>query len=100
MAKTLDGIIDGLGSDPVIAIERDESCRMARITVAGQCVMEGNVWDFHPGCHGGWHYDLAERFGRYSSVEGMALALLQAVAASGRTGCRIERAAYVYSRAA
>lgn len=100
MAQTLDGIIDGLGSAPVILVERDESCRMARIFVAGLCVMEGNAWDFYPGCHGGWHYDLAARFGRYSSAEGMALALAQAVASSGRAGCRIERGAYVYRRAA
>lgn len=30
----------------------DDSCEMAKVTLNGKCVMEGNFWDFHPGCHG------------------------------------------------
>lgn len=99
MAQTLDGFIELLGPDPIVIIERDEMRRMARITVSGHHAMGGNFWDFYPGCHGGWHYELAERFGGYSGPEGMAISLQQAIVASGRLSCRIETASYDCHRA-
>lgn len=36
----------------IILIEVDESCDMARVSLNDECIMEGNDWDFHPGCHG------------------------------------------------
>lgn len=30
----------------------DDSCEMAIVKLNGKLVMEGNFWDFHPGCHG------------------------------------------------
>jgi hypothetical protein len=35
----------------VIKIQVDLSCEMARVSIDGKGVMEGNFWDFHPGCH-------------------------------------------------
>ena len=35
-----------------IQVGKDRSCEMAIVLVDGDCVMEGNYWDFHPGCHG------------------------------------------------
>ena len=32
----------------IIKIEVDLSCEMARVSIDGKCVMEGNFWDFHP----------------------------------------------------
>ena len=32
--------------------ETDNDCEMARISVEGMSIMEGNFWDFHNGCHG------------------------------------------------
>lgn len=36
----------------VILVEVDDSCEMAMVSINKECVMEGNFWDFHPGCHG------------------------------------------------
>lgn len=35
-----------------IQIGVDKSCEMAIVLIDGKCVMEGNFWDFHPGCYG------------------------------------------------
>ncbi len=35
-----------------VVIETDDTCSMACVNVNGACVMVGNDWDFHPGCHG------------------------------------------------
>jgi hypothetical protein len=36
----------------IISILVDRSCDMARVSMDEKLVMEGNFWDFHPGCHG------------------------------------------------
>ncbi len=36
----------------VVLVKIDDSCEMAEVSVNDQCVMMGNFWDFHPGCHG------------------------------------------------
>lgn len=35
-----------------ILLREDESCSMACVRLNGKCIMEGNYWDFHNGCHG------------------------------------------------
>ena len=35
-----------------ILVEVDNRCSMAAVSLNNKCVMEGNFWDFHPGCHG------------------------------------------------
>jgi hypothetical protein len=47
-----------------ILIEMDESCEMARVSVNGECIKEGNYWDFHDGCITG---DL-EKYGRFNNL--------------------------------
>lgn len=79
-----------------ILIELDQSCRMARVSVNGLYVMEGNYGDFYPGCHGGWHYDLAEKFGNYRSARSMAQTLQEAVIAMGAETCVIEEGSYTF----
>ena len=37
----------------VIKVIIDTSCEMAEVSLNGECLMMGNFWDFHPGCHGG-----------------------------------------------
>ena len=39
-----------------IIIYRDESCEMAELYLNDECIMSGNYWDFHPGCHGIYEY--------------------------------------------
>lgn len=36
----------------IILVEVDRSCEMGRVSLNDECIMEGNYWDFHPGCHG------------------------------------------------
>jgi hypothetical protein len=52
----------------IILVQSDRSCEMAAVAIDDKCVMSGNFWDFHPGCHGineygefGGHDDLAIR---------------------------------------
>ena len=43
----------GLFSNPQsVELFLDDDCDMAMVTVNGTPVMEGNTWDFYPGCHG------------------------------------------------
>jgi hypothetical protein len=87
---------DNVRPHSVILIEEDTSCGMARLSVNGHGVMEGNHGDFYPGCHGGWHYDLARRFGDYRGANGMAETLQAAVIAMGAETCVIEEGSYTF----
>lgn len=35
-----------------ITMQVDRTCEMAKVSLNGKLIMEGNFWDFHPGCHG------------------------------------------------
>jgi len=39
-----------------ILVQVDKSCSMARVSLNNKGIMEGNFWDFHPGCHGIYDY--------------------------------------------
>lgn len=52
-------VLDFLKKEKVPILDKNEileevqpSCKMAKVSVNGQCIMMGNYWDFHPGCHG------------------------------------------------
>ena len=85
-------------SDNIVHVIRDEDCEMARVRVNETHVMEGNYWDFHPGCHGGWHKDLAKRYGDFNRPWMMAEAIAKAIKDIGAT-CRIENSTYTYPHA-
>lgn len=36
-----------------IVVANDKSCNMHAVSLNDVCIMMGNTWDFHPGCHGG-----------------------------------------------
>lgn len=36
----------------IITIGIQQSCEMAIVDLNGSCLMMGNYWDFHNGCHG------------------------------------------------
>ena len=36
----------------IITIGIQKSCEMATVDLNGDCLMMGNYWDFHNGCHG------------------------------------------------
>ena len=48
---------------------------MASIRLNKLWVSEGNHWDFHPGCFGGWHFELEKAEGSYSRPASMAARL-------------------------
>lgn len=53
---------------------------MVEVSVNDRHVMTGNVWDFYPGCHGGWFYELAAKRGDFRTP----LALADAIAGEMR----------------
>lgn len=52
-----------------IEIYVDRSCKMAVVKFNGTWVMEGNFWDFHPGCHG------INEYGDFNGYRGLADAI-------------------------
>jgi hypothetical protein len=50
---------------------------MAKVSLDGKTVMEGNFWDFHPGCHGLYQY------GEFKGYAGLRNAILRTLYASG-----------------
>jgi hypothetical protein len=44
--------VGGFRSRNIITYKRDDSCSMAEVLFNDRCVMLGNNWDFHNGCHG------------------------------------------------
>jgi hypothetical protein len=61
----------------LILIETDRSCEMARVSIDGKCVMEGNFWDFHPGCHG------INEYGEFAGFDDLAMKILFKLGRSG-----------------
>jgi hypothetical protein len=57
-----------LAEKNIIKVGIQESCEMAVVDLNESCLMMGNFWDFHPGCHGmkvpdfSSHDELAEMF--------------------------------------
>ncbi len=51
-----------------IKIERDNSCEMARVTDGVGNGMEGNIWDFHNGCHGLYEFEEFNSVSQFASV--------------------------------
>lgn len=84
-----------LRPDNVVLVETDADRDMARLSVNGTPVMEGNSRDFHPGCHGGWHLDLAAAHGGFRSPQQMAASVAAAVGSLGGR-CSVEEAAYAW----
>lgn len=63
------------GARAVILIEKDEAVEMARVSINGEWLMQGNYWDFHPGCHGGLTRRLAKTAFEWRGVEGLVAAV-------------------------
>lgn len=64
--------------DDIVEILVDRSCEMARVSLNGNCVMEGNFWDFHPGCHGITDY------GDFRGYSGLATAISMKLYSEGK----------------
>ena len=68
----------------VILVKVDKSCDMAEVLLNGECIMDGNFWDFHPGCHGineygdfNSHYELAKKIGETLTKEGKEFTIVK-----------------------
>jgi hypothetical protein len=60
-----------------ILIEIDSSVKMARVSLDGEGIMEGNFWDFHPGTHG------ITKYGKFNSHHTLAGAIYSTLVRSG-----------------
>jgi hypothetical protein len=53
--------------DTKVKLYIDYSCEMAMVLDSnGDCIMMGNYWDFHPGCHG------IEEYGDFNGPRSLA----------------------------
>lgn len=84
------------GLDASVHCRIDASCEMAEVLIEDAFVMAGNFWDFHPGCHGGWFYELEKQFGAFTSPKGLAACLQRALLAAGAKTVKVEQGAYRY----
>jgi NADPH:quinone reductase and related Zn-dependent oxidoreductases len=90
MISSLEQLAD-LASDGVtILVERDPKVKTAFVSVSGKIVMAGNYWDFTPECHGGYHYQLAELHGRWTTAAALADRLATFLVTKGATMVSIE----------
>lgn len=71
----------------VIEIFVDEGCEMASVHLNGECVMSGNYWDFHPGCHG------IHQYGDFNGYQGLANAIAVTIG-----NCSILKKNYEYEK--
>ncbi len=89
MIKSLQHLSDLACDGGTILLQRDPKVKMATVSVAGQCFMAGNYWDFKPECHGGFHYDLADLFGNWTTPQGLADILATFLTTEGATNVKV-----------
>lgn len=52
-----------------IVVGIDDESEMAYVSLNGECIMEGNFWDFHPNCDG------IREYGDFNSYMQLAIAI-------------------------
>jgi hypothetical protein len=62
----------------IILVQTDGSCEMARVSIDDKSVMEGNFWDFHPGCHN------INAYGDFGNCDGLAIKILLKLTNEGK----------------
>lgn len=74
----------------IILVKVDDSCNMAWVSVDGESVMEGNFWDFHPGCHG------IHKYGDFKGYNSLAQAIRRKLIKDGKdpSDISIEKTSY------
>lgn len=63
------------GKKAVILVEKEESVEMARVSINGEWVMQGNYWDFHRNCHRGLTQQLATKAFEWTGTDGLVAAI-------------------------
>jgi len=74
----------------IILINTDTSCEMAMVSIDGKCVMSGNFWDFHPGCHG------INEYGEFRGHDDLAIKILSKLTKEGKKA-KIIKKSYKFS---
>lgn len=92
--ESIDDLNTFAGRDVTIFRMFDTEINMTTIRVEHMIAMSGNLGDFYPGCHGGWHYDLAKETFGYRSSGGFAEALQKALLTRGAKSVKIEHQDY------
>lgn len=80
VVSSMDSLVNGTRSGATILVERDAVSGRARVTVNGRLVLEGQTGEFVPSKMGGWHQELADRYGPFVSPETLADRLEDALA--------------------
>lgn len=75
--------VDAIDDENLILVEHGDH-QMATVSLNGRHVLTGNTWDFYPGCHGGWFYELDRRWGCFNSPSELVLVLYRAVEGEAR----------------
>ncbi|NTF17505.1 hypothetical protein G6L37_03780 [Agrobacterium rubi] len=97
VVNSLEGLINGSMPAADILLERDAVAGRARISVNGRQVAEEACGSFNPTQSGGWHLDLAERYGTWASPETLADVLYRCLARLPE-GCIVHRRPYMSDR--
>jgi hypothetical protein len=63
------------GNRAVILIENEEDTEMARLSINGEWLMQGNYWDFHSHCGGSLIHELREKTFEWFSHQGLIEAI-------------------------
>jgi hypothetical protein len=71
----------------IISVLVDRSCDMAKVSIDDKCVMAGNFWDFHPGCHG------INQYGDFYGFDDLAIKIMRKFNSIGRKA-RITKGTY------
>jgi len=71
----------------IISVLVDRSCDMAKVSIDDKCVMSGNFWDFHPGCHG------INQYGDFYGFDDLAIRIMRKFNNIGRKA-RITKGTY------
>jgi hypothetical protein len=71
----------------IISVLVDRSCDMAKVSIDDKCVMSGNFWDFHPGCHG------INQYGDFYGFDDLAIKIMRKFNNIGRKA-RITKGTY------
>jgi hypothetical protein len=73
--------------ETIISVLVDRSCDMAKVSIDDKCVMSGNFWDFHPGCHG------INQYGDFYGFDDLAIKIMRKFNNIGRKA-RITKGTY------
>jgi hypothetical protein len=73
--NSIEDLIRIAGRKAVILVEKEESVEMARVSINGEWVMQGNYWDFHTHSAQGVTMELGEKAFEWRGSSGLVAAM-------------------------